>query len=297
MVPTSIKTSKEAVQALYLRLVNFLRETPPGSNMAPLLQQARITVKWKEQQLWEHRKRRGSARMIPTFAGFIVQMPKHCSPRWKNFVLGHELGHTLFFNPDDFMICDGESELAFQVHLRPTPDIWVPRDLKELLCDEVADLVLIPEIIVREALQNVPTRLEQVERIASECIVPVDRALRRRASVIGQSHACCVQLVVWQYHQKHNSVKALYQEGPARLKRQMLYGTKQAGLEWYFEPANEYPTPPNIVHISNVKLPNLRGHHNIEVLALSSEHFLVAYDSIEQTDKAIDLPYMLLNGG
>ena len=135
-------TTIEEIAKLQKRL-SRLQEDYGQHNTAPvdiqrLLEIARVTVEWQDPFIWDNHTF-GDACMIPKRSGFIVRIPgdsKDYHSQWKRFVLGHEIGHTLFYDPIDL---GGDS----RVNLRK--DIWMSRETEEKLCDKISEVLLMSQ--------------------------------------------------------------------------------------------------------------------------------------------------------
>lgn len=255
-----------------------------------LLQAARITVDWEPQGAWD-RSRHGSALLTASRSGFCIRIPRQNSLQWKRFVQAHEIGHTFFYDAHALPLSPStRSAPICSVEVPLRRDLWVNEDLEEEICDEVADVLLMPKRVVGQLVLAGAPRLVQVERLARQCCVPVDRALRRwiaflRSDMGLEAPDHCVQIAVWKVQAGRPNLAPgeplalIYGEGLAGL-RKGKYAAEQAGVAGATLAVGELKS--EFHKDRSVDLPGLRGKFDVEILALDSNVryalVLAAYD-------------------
>lgn len=294
--------NRQSFEKLRQRVLQLVTQynTQDGLERDPLLkklsQMAKVKVVWEPKEAWS--RIHGSALLTAFRGGFVVRMPEHTSLRWKRFVLAHEIGHTLFFDLTNLLSQSEQldTDLRMVARMPLSKDIWVAKELEEALCDDIADILLMPGSVVQSCLISQAGRLGQVNEIANRCCVPIDRAFRRWTSASDMDRGTgkldsCVEIAVWEVQQESvNSkkgperVKLLYAQGQTAKLYRGLYSAAAAGFS-AIRLSDLGTENSSLVQDQRVHLPNLSGQFNLEVLPLNSTNtndkrcfFVFSYD-------------------
>lgn len=106
-----------------------------GGSLESLLQEARATVTVVPGREWY---REAEGLMIPSRAGFRILVPDRLREPRRTLVIGHEIGHTLFYDRSQ-LIPEG-SEFSPSLPIRK--DVWLLREKEERACDEIGERIV-----------------------------------------------------------------------------------------------------------------------------------------------------------
>lgn len=135
----------------------------------------------------------GQARIVPTQAGYRIDIQANLPPEVRRYRIAHELGHTYWFAPG------GEGKPLSSAQVDPYWDLNI-----EFLCDRFAAALLLPrtEILQRLATQNctqepIITILNNIPELAARYQVPERIVTERMAFILfdRDSRILCVRQV------------------------------------------------------------------------------------------------------
>lgn len=99
-----------------------------------------------------------AGRIVPTSRGLVIQVRSADSERRQRFTVAHEIGHTLFPQPN--AVGHSRDELSV--------GRYSASDEEEYLCDVAASELLLPDALFRPRMACIPPTIASIEQLADE---------------------------------------------------------------------------------------------------------------------------------